>query len=51
LSENSLFSDWLRETTKTYEGKNVSFGTDSQDSFGHPFAIMKNLNGQLSHIS
>jgi len=51
LSENSLFSDWLRETTKTYEGKNVSFGTDSQDSDGFWPSIPHHEESQWSAVA
>ncbi len=51
-----FFPTGCRKPPKPMRGKNVSFGRDSQDSdrfwpsIGHPLAIMKNLNGQLSHI-
>jgi hypothetical protein len=51
MSENSLFSNWLQGSTKSYEGKKCFFfGGQIRKTvmgFGHPFAMMKILNDQL----
>lgn len=50
-SENSRFSDWLQETTKTYGGeKRFFWDRFTRQWWVLAIAIMKNLNGQLSHI-